>query len=94
LTPDDYEVFLDGLNDSLYIQGADDVSVGGSLTRGDIEVSFSVEAAALSEAHLRSLEIISVASTSAVSAMAERLSGVPALAPHWTDSQVSELVGA
>ena len=95
LTPDDYEAFLDALNDSLYLQEVDDVTIGGSLTKGDIEVSFSVEANVLAEAHQRSIEVINIANVAAISAMAQRLSGTePVMAPHWTESQVSELVGA
>jgi hypothetical protein len=94
LTPDDYEVFLDALNDSLYLQGAEDVTIGAALARGDIEVSFSVEADSLAQAHHRALEIFSIANGTAVAEMGQRLAGsADTVAPHWTESRVSELVG-
>lgn len=71
------------------------MTIGGSLARGDIEVSFSVEAESLAEAHQRALEIIGIGNTTAVAVMAQRLTGTAeGLAPHWTESRVSELVGA
>lgn len=70
------------------------MTIGGSLARGDIEVSFSVEAESLAEAHQRALEIIGIGNTTAVAVMAQRLTGTAEGAPHWTESRVSELVGA
>ena len=94
LTPDDYEIFLDALNDSLFLQGAEDVTIGAALANGDIDVSFSVEADSLAQAHQRALEIFGVANGSAVAEMAQRLAGIAdTLVPHWTESRVSELVG-
>jgi hypothetical protein len=94
LTPDDYEVFLDSLNDSLHLQGAEDVTIGAALARGDIEVSFSIEADSLAQAHQRALEVFSVANGAAVAEMAVRLAGnADTVGPHWTESRVFELVG-
>ena len=95
LTADDYEVFLDALNDSLFLQGAADVTIGAALASGDIEVSFSVEAESLAQAHQRALEIFGIANRTAIAEMAQRLAdNADALAPHWTESRVSELVAS
>ena len=94
LTPDDYERFLDALNDSLFTQEVEDVTIGGSLIRGDIEVSFSVEADVLASAHQRAIAVINIANTDAVAKVAMQLTGPnQALSPHWTES-VSPALGS
>lgn len=75
LSPDDFEGFLDDLNDALVLQGAGDITVGASLRDGAVELSFSIDGANLIDAQTRASQLFSVAYALAVDRTDRRLAG-------------------
>jgi len=95
LSEEDFEFMLDSLNDALSLHsGLENLSVGASLHRGELEVTFVVDAADLMEAQQAALEAFNEANTVAVQGLAGRIGSQ--LSPEWTSSHTDlvELIPA
>jgi len=97
LTPEDLEFMLDSMADSLAMMaGVNNISVGGTLASGDIEVTFSMLAASLTEAHAAIFNAFGLANTYAAMAVTARVGATERVDTGWQSSRVdpSELVPA